>query len=195
MKIFVEIPVFRNDEFKVAAVKAIRSLSDPIMSLKDAKTMVETPGWHHIPNNVLKPLSMTKADLRNHMAGRSLDYYTSFNAIEAYGGRVMLYLHNGQPAGYVYPDDRPTPNQQYMDTLGNMLRNTEEAPSPKEYVEATQAIHDHLKSEAKPEDITRQIHAAMVHELKHYLLTAIQLREYKMARYFITKIAQYDKED
>ena len=176
MKIFVEIPVFRNDEFKVAAVKAIRSLSYPVMSIMDAKKITETPGWHRIYNNVLKPLSMTKADLRNHMAGRSLDYYTSFNAIEAYGGRVMLYLHNGEPAGYK-PEEAPSLKNLAADAVVN------------------QAIHDHLKSEAKPEDITRHVHAAMVHELKHYLLTAIQLREYKMARYFITKIAQYDKED
>ena len=149
MKIFIQIPALPNNEFKVSAIKAIRNMSHPPLPFGGVKTMVETPGWHRIPNNMVEPLGMTKTDLRDYMERRSMDYETDVNAIYNYGGHIAFHLNNTEPGSHRSPE---------------------------------------------PEDITRQIHAAVVHELKHYLMSAIDLREYKMAKFLIDQIANYDKE-
>ena len=124
MKIFIQIPEFPHNEFKVSAIKAIRNMSHPPLPFGGVKTMVETPGWHRIPNNMVEPLDMTKDDLRNYMVLRSMDYEKDTNAIYDYGARIVFYLHNGEPAGYKPPEQ--SPKQPYphdlLDSLQPSLR-------------------------------------------------------------------------
>lgn len=94
MKIFIEIPKQPNDQYKVSAIKAIRNLSSPPLSLKETKDMVETPGWHHIPNNVVEPLGKTKCDLISFMGLQRIDYDSNSDAIYDYGGHVVFLLNN-----------------------------------------------------------------------------------------------------
>lgn len=127
MKIFIQIPALPNNEFKVSAIKAIRDMSHPPLPLRDVKTMVETPGWHRIPNNMVEPLGMTKTDLRDYMERRSMDYETDVNAIYNYGGHIVFYLHNGEPAGYKPPASTPAPAPD-LDSAG--LRRPALTPKP-----------------------------------------------------------------
>lgn len=142
MKIFVEIPVFRNDEFKGSAIKAIRNLSNPFLTLKEVKDIVETPGWHRIPNNVVAPLGKTKHDLINFV----IDYEKDTNAIEAYGARIVFHNHNTEPAGYKPPT--PTPE---LDSAGLRLRPRPSLPLTQEQMNSMHvvfAILDHAIREA-----------------------------------------------
>lgn len=109
MKIFVEIPEFPNNEFKAAAVRAICNLSNPSLTLKEAKDMVETPGWHHIPNNMVEPLGKTKHDLISFVERQRIDYDSNSDALYNYGAQVVFYMNNGQPAGYKPPTPTPEP--------------------------------------------------------------------------------------
>lgn len=109
MKIFVDIPALANNKFKVSAIKAIRSLSYPVMSIMDAKKLTETPGWHRIPNNVVAPLGKTKHDLINFVESYALDYSALSDAIHDYGAIIVFHNHNTEPAGYKPPAPTPEP--------------------------------------------------------------------------------------
>ena len=63
-------------------------------------------------------------------------------------------------------EETPTVEQDYMDTLGSLM----EGATPKEEKEADTIV-----------------------DLKHYILMAINLKQYKMAKYLIDNLAQYEE--
>ena len=71
--------------------------------------------------------------------------------------------------GTAHEAHEATPTQDYMDTLGDLL-------------ESTTRKHLHPVKEVD-----------MIVELKHYILMAINFKQYKMAKYLIDNLAQYEE--
>lgn len=165
MKIFVHIPDLPGGD-RMSAVTALQNLSYPSFPIRLAKKITETPGWHHIYNEQVKGLDPYTYLLKEKLAELQVDFWGCIDALCVYGAELLLYSNDAQPEDYVKVD--------YLDLF---------------YMDAE-------LPNLKPETvgIERMSKALVVHELKHALMMATEYREYRMAKYLIDKIAQYDKE-
>lgn len=141
----VYIPRLDHDrrEF-VTIVKCIRGITR--IGLLDAKGIVDDDNkWHNVP--IYKD-SLRDVD-REHMF---------IDKLYELGCQAWIEM------------ETPTVEQDYMDTLGRVLRNA-----------------------TSKEEATPKKEADMIVDLKHYILMAINLKEYKMAKYLIDNLAQYEE--
>lgn len=124
----------------VQIVKCIRGITR--IGLRDAKGIVDADDkWHNVP--------IYKDSLRD------VDEEHMF---------IDKLYELGCQAWIEKETERPTVEQDYMDTLGSLM---EGATSKKE--------------------------TDMIVDLKHYILMAINLKQYKMAKYLIDNLAQYEE--
>lgn len=59
-----------------------------------------------------------------------------------------------------------------------------------------QVIHDHLKPEAKPKEVDPEVlrlsRAMMRHEIKHYIMQAIDFGDYHMAKHLVDQLRNWE---
>ena len=140
----------------VQIVKCLRAITG--IGLVDAKGIVDDDNkWHNVPTKIKSQWQVDRQD-------KSLD------DLYMLGCRAWIEMETPYTDQSWVKEATPTVEQDYMDTLGSILRNA-----------------------TSKEEVTSKEEADTIVDLKHYILMAINLKQYKMAKYLIDNLAQYEE--
>lgn len=165
---YLQVCIPRLDQFTdrdnrfVKIVKCIRNITG--IGLKDAKDIVDANDqwWHKVPITIKSEWQLRERE-------------TMLDELVKNGCAVFIEVEpKEEPTDQSWvKESTPTVEQDYMDTLGNLM----EGATPKK---------DEVASNFRSR-------AMLVHELKHYIMQATEFREYKMAKYLIDQLANYEE--
>ena len=158
----------------VGIVKCIRGITR--IGLKDAKGIVDADDkWHNVPI-----------------------YKHQDSVWDVDGDNVFIdkLYELGCQAWIEKETERPTVKQDHMewnkagDRLINWALTKETLTVEQDYMDTLGSL---MEGATPKEEATPKKEADMIVDLKHYILMAINLKQYKMAKYLIDNLAQYEE--